>query len=129
MDRLTAETDAANRIAILTKLNQPQLWQVPALATLFENDPSLEVRKAAGASLITALAFDGNMTWNRRIETRDQAFTVVRRIAANPPAELLMPALRILMHRGDANDLPVIRNLANREPARSDPEVIKYLAR
>jgi hypothetical protein len=129
MDRLIAETDAAQRIAILNKLNQPQLWQAPALANLFEKDPSIDVRKAASTSLITALGFEGSMTWNRRIETRDQALAEVRRIAGNPPAELLMPTLRILMDRGDASYLPVIRNLANREPARSDPEVIKYLAR
>jgi hypothetical protein len=127
--RLTAEPDPAQRILILHKLDQPGFWQAPALAAVFEKDPSLEVRAAAGAALLTALDPNATLVWYRRLETRDAALAAVRRAADNPPADLLLPILRILMRQSDPEDGPRIRALAAREPARSDPQVRKYLER
>jgi hypothetical protein len=62
-----------------------------------------------------------------RLETRDTALHAIRRVADKPPAGLILPTVRILMRHGAAEDAGRIMALAEREPARSDPEVAKYV--
>jgi hypothetical protein len=127
--RLGAETDPAQRVLILRKLDHPAFWQAPALSNVFEKDNSLEVRVAAGAVILTMFELDPRVYYRGHLETREMALATVRRVADNPPADLLLPVLRILMRNDDSEDLPRIRTLALREPAQSDAQVKEYIAK
>jgi hypothetical protein len=125
--RLNKETDAKERVIILQKLDQPVGWQLPQLARVYEKDLSIEARIAAGAALLRIINSSLTGLGACRLETLDAALETVRRVADKPPAELILPTIRILIQHGAAEDAARIAALAAREPASSDPAVVKYM--
>jgi HEAT repeat protein len=111
---LDHEPEAGERMAILRALgSSPKLWYLPALTKVFGQDPDGEARVMAGEIINTLVEDKASYDWWVRLETREAALEVARRLLreGKAPLELRRVAFDILRAWDSFVDRPLLGGL------------------
>jgi HEAT repeat protein len=111
---LGREREASERECILRVLAEsPKVWHLPALTTVFDHDADVRARVLAG-NIIAQIVGDKQWTdWSVRLETRDAALEVARKLIRDEtaPLQVRQAAFDILLAWDSPEDRPLLAHL------------------